>query len=652
MKQATQPGDPKVRAPYHESRPQDRTFAFRRHAWVGVLLVWLLSGCTHPIGAERITSREAQRQLAASALTGRLSGPSRQALHRLELGAPFARRPEQALRTLHDVASADSRRELLYVLAELNFLHAERLSHRVKAVERRQAPDRYLASAIYAWLYLLGDSPEPPPDAFDRRFRTACDLYNRAVALAFASGPRTNSSLSLRPGTRAAGPGPVEVEIRREAFKWSLEDIARFLPADEFAIRGLSFRDRQSGLGAPLIAVGLELDRQRFVRHIPATAFLRVNGGLREWSEGRLHVSLELYSRYEVDSVQVGDRPIPLEGDTTAPLAYSLNDSRVWKLGSAQFFSGREWIKSDIYFTQPYEPGRIPVVFVHGTFSSPIWWAEMWNTLRGDPVLRARYQFWNFIYPSGNPVNMSAARLRAELARQVKQLDPEGRDAALRQMVVIGHSQGGLLAKLTATDTGDVLWRAVSNQEFDRLPLKPEERDELRSHAMFTPLPMVKRVVFVSTPHRGSHLATSLVRSLASRFIRLPSHVVEASTRLLTLQQPLDLKPGYQRRVPTSLDSMSPRNPWLLALAELPVAAGIKAHSIIALKGVPKPPEGGDGVVKYRSAHVEGVASEFVVSSRHSCQDRPAVINEVRRILLEHLAETVDLAPMGQTPAR
>src|SRR5262249_10196995 len=155
----------------------------------------------------------------------------------------------------------------------------------------------------------------------------------------------------------------------------------------------------------------------------------------------------ELYSSYDVDHVVVDDRRIPLQNDTSATLAYSLNDASLWKLGSAQFFSSEERIKSGIYFTQPYEYGRIPVVFIHGTFSSPVWWAEMWNTLRADPVLRKRYQFWNFVYNSGNSVTYSAARLRAELYRTMKQLDQEGKDPALNQMVLVGHSQGGLLAK-------------------------------------------------------------------------------------------------------------------------------------------------------------------------------------------------------------
>ena len=87
----------------------------------------------------------------------------------------------------------------------------------------------------------------------------------------------------------------------------------------------------------------------------------------------------------------------------------------------------------------------------------------------------------------------------------------------------------------------------------------------------------------------------------------------------------------------TSIDSMSPKNPALLALADIPLAPGIKGHSIISVQGEGDPTEGDDGVVEYKSAHVEYVDSEFIVKSGHSCQGHPLTIEEVRRILLLHL---------------
>jgi pimeloyl-ACP methyl ester carboxylesterase len=612
----------------------------------------VLEGCTAPMGAQRTSVRQAHKQFTANAVDGRLSDTTRLVLHRYGLEESFDNDPAAALKNLHERACTDDRRELLYALAELNYDHASHLARSVKPGEPRKAADFYLAASIYAWFYLFGEGTDPFPDPFDRRFRNACDFYNLGVSLGFTSGPGTNAVVQPASGSRLLGPGPVDVRFTRPVFKWKAEEIAMFLPADEFIVRGFSVRDRLSGLGAPLIAVGKVLDEKKFPRSIPATLLLRVPGNVRDWSAGRLTASLELYSSYDVKSVEVAGRRIPLEADITAPLAVALNQDYVWKLGSRQFFSFEEKIKSDIYLTQPYEPGRVPVIFVHGTFSSPVWWAEMWNTLRADSALREHCQFWNFIYNSGNPIPFSAARLRAEIDRKVQQLDPEGTDPALREMVVIGHSQGGLLAKLTATDTGERLWLAVSDKEFDQLKLTPEELKALRRRYFFKPLPSVKRVIFISTPHRGSYLATSFVRSLVIRFVKLPEEVVRSSAKILSLQNPLGLKPGYERRVPSSLDDMSPSNPWLLALAEEPTAPGVMAHSVVAIKGGHGPPEGGDGVVKYTSAHVDYAKSEFLVHSSHSCQDKPEVIEEVRRILLEHLAATSSPTNQDNTPPR
>jgi hypothetical protein len=91
------------------------------------------------------------------------------------------------------------------------------------------------------------------------------------------------------------------------------------------------------------------------------------------------------------------------------------------------------------------------------------------------------------------------------------------------------------------------------------------------------------------------------------------------------------------RRPPPAIDNMSPRNPGLRILASIPVPSRIPAHLIIAVKGDGPKEEGDDGVVTYRSAHIDEVVSELVVRWGHSCQGQPEVIEEIRRIL-QHAA--------------
>jgi hypothetical protein len=92
---------------------------------------------------------------------------------------------------------------------------------------------------------------------------------------------------------------------------------------------------------------------------------------------------------------------------------------------------------------------------------------------------------------------------------------------------------------------------------------------------------------------------------------------------------------------------MSPRHRFVRTLQEIPVAPSIKAHSIIAVsEGLEPIEDGDDGVVKYSSAHIDGVESELVVRSDHSTQGRPETIEEVRRILRLHAG----LKPGGIEP--
>jgi pimeloyl-ACP methyl ester carboxylesterase len=604
----------------------------------GCLVVALLAlaGCVTPIGADKVSPRQAYQNLRENALTSdQFSSEARRVLNRYGLEAAFNKNPDATLAKLQGIACTDERRDVIYALSELNYWNADRQSRSVKPGVPKLARNSYFASAIYAYLYLLGETTEAHPNPFDVRFRAAGDLYNRGLAQGLMVN--TNALVELDSGPRLTPPGVVDVQFTQPGFPWSLDFIKEFYSADEFVVRGLSTRNRDSGLGAPLIAVTKKVGKFQEQLRAPATVFLRVSGNVRDWSAGKLTASLELYATFDTTHVEVNGRSVPLQTDSTAPIAQGLNNSAVWNLGLAQFFSAGLQEKTGIRRMEPYTPGQIPVVFVHGTASSPVWWAEMWNTLNADPVLRSHYQFWMFNYASGNPITYTAGILRNDLLDQIKTLDPDGKDPALRHMVIIGHSQGGLLAKLTATDTGDKLWQLVSKTNIDELNIDPKTRGLLRSNFFFKPLPCVSRVVFIATPHRGSYQNTSFVQNLLNRFMEFPSDVVEGTASLLQLKDTIQLPESVKKGVPSSLNGMATDNPFMLTLADIPVAPGIKCNSIIAIKGNDQPPNGADGVVKYTSAHVDYAESEFIVRSGHSCQGNPLTIEEVRRILLENL---------------
>jgi hypothetical protein len=163
--------------------------------------------------------------------------------------------------------------------------------------------------------------------------------------------------------------------------------------------------------------------------------------------------------------------------------------------------------------------------------------------------------------------------------------------------------------------------------------MSDETRDLLRRAIFVEPLPDVARVVFICTPHRGSFVAGSnFIANLVRRLEATPDSLTGVAEDIA--RNP-DAAVG-SAFLPSAVDHMSPRSPFIQALQQIPVAPSVTVHSIIAVEGDGPVDKGDDGVVEYASAHIEPVESELVVQSGHSVQGNPHAIEEVRRILRLH----------------
>jgi len=615
----------------------------KRHAkslQTGLLLLLVatafgMTGCATTVGVDRNDPRETYAQIAVSAISADdYSRFSQDVLTRYNLVQAFNEDPQQVLTFLHHEAEKDSRNDLLFALSELNYFIGMRYRH--KGIQ--QSRPHFFASAIYAYFYLLGKEWLEPPNPFDRRFRIACDLYNSSLAEALADG---DGNLQLAAAKVNLPVGSFSFSVDTTKFHLDINQYDKFISTDQFGVRGLSRRNREAGVGAPIIAVEKKPAGAPMFRTTPGTLFLRFDCQLKDIAAGTCTGRLDLFSAYDQTEIEVSGKKIPLERDVTAQLAYTIDQPYVQGLGFNEFLYGPSYIKTGIFYMQPFEPDKIPIVLVHGTFSSPVAWAELANSLRADPVINRKYQFWNFFYDSGKRIGISAQELREALSAQVQKVDPEGTNLALHNMVVIGHSQGGLLTKLTATDTGEAFVRLTTGKSLAELKMSDEDRQRLEKETIFSPLPFVKRVIFISTPHRGSYLSKQWVRTLVLKMITLPRGVIQSTANFMKTVGNLGISEAKANQfiATTSLDAMSPDNPIIKTLADIPLAPGIKGHSIVAIDGDAKPPAGDDGVVTYTSAHVDYVESEFLVRSGHSSQGNPLVIEEVRRILLAHLQE-------------
>jgi pimeloyl-ACP methyl ester carboxylesterase len=611
-----------------------------------LLAATLVVACASPVGVRREDPEEVHRELTANVLTaGRPSDRSLQLLDRFGLRERFAKEPEAVLAELHAGIQPTGDHRRLSGLAELSFYHGERSGD----------PRYQLAAAVYAYALLFPGPAGETLDASDPRVRLAYDLYNRGLTAVLHG----QEGKGLR---RFELPfGELEIELDPDELVWAGHRLRGFVDAANYSVRGLRDRYRRPGIGAPFAASlgpseGEPPPGSAWLipqLRVPTTALLRIEDAREHLRDGKLRGRLEIFTPDEANTTEIDGRAVPIEFETSFAIAETLAESGFFEFELKGFFSGafrplRSAVAGTgrieaaregegLFFIQPYRPGRIPVVLVHGTASSPARWGDLVNELMNDRAIADRYQFWLFQYNTGNPVGYSGGLLRATLERVVESLDPEGRDPALGRMVVIGHSQGGLLTKLTAVESGNRFWEVVAKVPIDELDLSDDVRATLRRSLFYTPEPFVKRVVFVCTPHHGSYLASFSIAGLISDLVALPSNLAQVGLEL-ALRNPGNLLLANVGRLPTSIDNMTPGNPFLRTLAEIPVAPGVAAHSIIAVREPGPPERGSDGVVNYESAHIEAVESEFVVRSGHSAQSNPEVILEVRRILLEHAA--------------
>ena len=614
---------------------------YRGGAFLLLFIVYLgLNGCAATMGVQKADLRQIYEQITVSAINAdTYSKFSHDILIRHNLIKAFDEDPKQVITLLHREVEEGGRRDILFALAELNYLTGMR--SRKSQIELAHC--YFFASAIYAYFYLLDDTARIDP--FDRRFRITCDLYNSALEQALAD---QDGRLWIASSKVNLPVGKFAYTLDTANFPHDINSFEKFVSADQFKVKGFSQRNRDAGMGAPIIAVEKKKEGAPMFRTSPASLFLRINCKLEDVAKDTCTGILELYSTYDHTETIVDNKKVPVERDLTGQLAYTIDQPYIQGLGVNEFLYGTGYIKTGIYPMQPFETDKIPVVFVHGTFSSPVAWAEMINSLRSDPVIAQKYQFWNFFYDSGKRIGLSGRELADALTNHVNQVDPQGTNSLLRQMVVIGHSQGGLLTKMIATNSGDAFVRGATGKSLVELHLSQEDKAFIEKEATFKALPFVKRVVFISTPHRGSYLSKNLVRTLVLKLVRFPQTVLQSTANMMTALADAGVAEAMAQPFinMTSLDVMSPNSPILKIMAEIPLADGITGHSIISIDGNDTPPEGDDGVVKYTSAHVEYVESEFIVRSAHSCQSHPMTIEEVRRILFKHLQQNV------QSPAK
>jgi pimeloyl-ACP methyl ester carboxylesterase len=546
--------------------------------------------------------------------------------------------------------------DLIYALSELSYVEGKKAE---RIGDASDALNHYGVALTNSYDYLFSDDLADSRNEYDPQFRAVCDLYNESLE-------DTLRLLSLKNDIQPGQSYTIETKDRdfvvRTAMRgqWKPGEFDHYEFVSDYEIETLRNHHTTYGLGVPLIAVrrppeNTKTDsREEFYPKglsYSVTALMRciepTDG--RRAGESRTCV-LEFFDPLTANQIKLAQRWVPLETDLTTPLAFFLDSPDYRKRNGATeglLNPNDSQEKRGLYMLEPYDPDRIPVLMVHGLWSSPTTWMDMFNDLRSFPEIRQRYQFWFYLYPSGQPFWISATQMRNDLHTMRDAFDKPRRDESLDKMVLVGHSMGGLISRMQTIDSGDDFWKIVSNQPargpeeaLANLKGPDEDRHKLVSSLFFKPNQSVSRVITIGTPHRGSEFANDFTRWLARKVIKLPTMYTNVG-RDLAANNPHLVRESQMLTVANAIDSLAPDSPIFPVMLRAKRSTDVQYHNIIGVLENPTflaPSGRNDGIVDYESATMDDVESELVVDAEHtSIHMTGKAIFEVRRILLEHL---------------
>ncbi len=452
--------------------------------------------------------------------------------------------------------------------------------------------------------------------------------YNFAVARMFS----VIRNAKLDPWTapmRVGANGEFTLTWKRDPRpEWNLA-LYELIPADELNIKGTYVEDRviKRGIGAPLVAKRTLTAEQASRMFCPPYIFYSVTA-TAQFEGSRCVISMN--DPLAEESVRVDGHSYPLAADFTASYALLLAEEKPQKLGLIRLLRPQEYAATArVARLEPYNPNKTVLLVIHGLMDTPATWVPMLNDLRGDPYMRRNYQFWFYSYPSGYPYPYSALILRQEL-------DAMERKFPLRKkMVIIGHSMGGCITRTLITDTGDKLWIEAFGKPPEQIEMPADDKRLLEEALIFRHRPEIGRVIFMSTPHRGSDLASNWIGRIGSMLVKAPSKLLSVGQ---LAKQDLTPDPAALqfKKFPNSVDTLAPNNRFVVAINQIPITPGIPYYTILGDRGKGDSPNSSDGVVAYWSSHLGGARSEFIAPCGHGSPLNPQAITEVHRILKQN----------------
>ncbi|MGA9697925.1 esterase/lipase family protein [Acinetobacter sp. ANC 3781] len=519
-------------------------------------------------------------------------------------------------------------------------------------------------SIRYSYAYMFKTKRGPQDRIFDNRQVQIRDFYNLALA-------KLVSAYALR-----HKPTEVEHQIKVGKSIYSInfdyypqlkeQKIEQLLSSYNLNFSGLRSINRRDGFGSEFVVVLPQvkddigegknkyiIDPMNFsyknginpnihqARYLAATITAQPKSATNiEDILTKSEFELKAFDPYKYEKVTMAGKTYPLAGNFSTPYGLWLAQNN---LGKAAYLTlidrDNHLTMPHLYMLEPYNPKKKVIVLVHGLASSPEAWIRLTNDIMGDAVLRENFQVWQVFYSTNMPIIESRFQIYALLNQAFAQVDSTA--PAKKDAVLIGHSMGGIIARLLVSDA-DVTKKALAMMNNRQLN-KYQKLPIISQRLVIKDIPNFSRAIFLATPHKGTDYADRWFTKAARKIIRIPGAFLSAITDSIQTQD-LDVKElltqidhGLIQNGPSDLSHQSK---FMELTKDINPRKGLMFHSIMGnitdsddLNII------SDDVVTYQSAHLDGAVSEKIIKGGHSIQETPEAILELRRILRLHLIQ-------------
>lgn len=409
-------------------------------------------------------------------------------------------------------------------------------------------------------------------------------------------------------------------------------------------------------------------------------------------------LDVHFFNPYTTKEISIAGKRYPLAANYSSGYALWLSENQLQRVSLLSMLNKNTSSPPQLFMLKPYDPNQKIIIMIHGLGSSPATWVNLTNNLFADPILRENYQVWQIFYATNLPMLENRHQIQQLINAAYQMVDPQGIHPASHHSVIIGHSMGGIIARMLVSDDNLLPHlEDLDNLKLDELPtttnnlnsshdansityldnlshasnsnnlddLSPNKQlnkqllkellnkpyhDDFQNRFMLTALPQVDTAIFISAPFAGTDYAERWFTRFARRVVRLPLDITKTAASIITDGGRIDenqlqnsfIGSLYLQNGPSQL---SDRSEFVKLTKNLTINSKVTYHTIMGdssgnaenLQGSLVGRNLSDGVVPYDSSHLDGAASETIVTGGHNIHENPKTILQLRKILHEHL---------------